>query len=452
MQLHSLSEKSSAFHAALLFVTLAPLYYVSYRFRLSHPYGGIPEIPDEIPTEIDFIQEWLDVHTISPFNPWPLTVYCNRTEWHPNLVFNAWDANGGIGNIKGNLLDFLFYSIEAGASIILPDVSTRAADDLSNLWASRAPFDYLFDEEWFRGTIASACPQMAIYSPEPERPLAEPLPRYYMPKQRRIDFDPGNTREGYLEHLDAWLKGNEGFQPDKLNLVNVVRTLWEIDTRSLPHGFRRNFGSLLRTSPARRRIAAVAVQNMDSEYGLQIDPRDAIPKHAFYGAHLRTEEDMHKNGWINDPYANFTEQTDSYIAHALKNKLNVIYAASGNATELDRFKAKAAAHRPPLNVTSKFDLLPPSEAEEVEKLTWDQQALIDLEVLQRCSVFGGFAKSSFSYHVALARNQRLEDSGLVMDPLYVRDEEDGVAFDDGFNRIVGRFDVMDLRVPRGMWP
>jgi hypothetical protein len=40
-------------------------------------------------------------------------------------------------------------------------------------------------------------------------------------------------------------------------------------------------------------------------------------------------------------------------------------------------------------VTSKLDLLPPSGAarQELEALTWDQQALVDYEVLQRCSVF-----------------------------------------------------------------
>lgn len=454
MQLHNLSEKSPLFHAALLFTTLAPLYYASYQYRLTHPYGGAPSLPvdNEISTSAEFIREWLDVQMISPFNPWPLKMYCNRTDWHPNLVFNVINAVGGMGNVKGNILDFLFYAIEAGASIILPGMSTRSETDLAELWAGRANFDNFFDEEWFRTTMAEACPQMKIYEPEASQTLVEALPGIYHPRQRRPDFDEGNTKEGYLEHLDTWLKGNGEFNHEGLNVVNLERTLWEIDTRSLPHGFRRNFGQLLRTSPAKRRPAAVAVQIMAEKYDLRIDPRDAIPKQAFYGAHLRTEEDVQKNGWVDDAYSNFTEQTDCHIAHALKNNLKVIYAASGNQTELERFKEKAAAHRPALNVTTKFDLLPSNEVEAIKELTWDQQALVDFEVLQRCSVFGGFAKSSFSYHVAFARNQRLEDSGLVMDPWSVINEEEGVTFDDGYNRIVGRFAEMEGRVPRGLWP
>lgn len=413
---------------------------------------GRPVTNDEISTSADFIREWLDTQLIEPFNPWPLKIYCNRTEWHPNLVFNLPNANGGMGNVRGNILDFIFFAIEAGASIIKPDMFTRSTEDLSELWAPRAPFDYFFDEEWFDSAMASACPQMTIYEPEPGRELKDPLPGNYYPRQRRPDFDPGNTKEGYLEHLEVWMRGNGEFRDGELNVVNIERTLWEVDTRSLPRGLRRNFGQLLRTSPSRRRYAAVALQTLNDRFGLQIDPRDAIPKHAFYGAHLRTEEDVHKNGWVNDPYSNFTEQTDSHIANAVKNKLSVIYAASGDANELEKFKEKAAAHRPPLNVTSKFDLLPPQELEEVMKLSWDQQALVDFEVLQRCSVFGGFAKSSFSYHVAFARNQRLEDWGLVMDPWYVINEDEGVTFDDGYNKIVGRFPLMERRVPRGLWP
>jgi hypothetical protein len=194
------------------------------------------------------------------------------------------------------------------------------------------------------------------------------------------------------------------------------------------------------------------VKNLASKHNIRVDPRDAIPRAAFYGAHLRTEADARNAGWLNEPNSNFSAQTDAYIAQALKHNLHTIYVASGNATDLALFKAKAAAHRPPLNVTSKFELLPRNEAAALRELSWDQQALVDYAVLQRCSIFGGVVKSSFSYRIAITRNQWLEDQGRVSDPWFVMHEEVGVAFDDGISRILGRDGWHELRIPRGTWP
>lgn len=436
---------------AFLVITLLPLYYGSYRYRLRHSYGGTPPSEGRVVPQ-DFVRDWLDVHVIETYNPSPLTNYCNRTEWHPNLVFNLANANGGVGNVRGNILDFIFFAIEAGASIILPGMAVRSQEDLSNVWADRAPFDTLFDEDWFLRALKEACPRMEIYKPEPGKEVAPALEGIYLPRSRRMDESFENTKDEYLSHLETWLDSKPDFDPEKLALVNIERTLWEIDTRSLPNGFRRNFGQLLRVNPSPRRLAAVAVQSLALSYGLDIDPRDPIPTKAFYGAHLRTEADAANMGWLNEPNANFSAQTDAYIQQAVKHKLNLIYAASGDPTDLGRFKAKAAAHAPPVQVVTKFDLLPHSGAAALKEMSWDQQALVDYEVLKRCSLFGGFVKSSFSYNIGMARNQWLEDQGRVTDPWMVRDSMDGVAFDDGLSRMLGRDAFHEQRIPRGMWP
>ena len=451
MHVNSLAEKPPLVYAAILFVTLLPLYYASYQYRLIHPYGG--RTPgSKRPPSIDFIRDWLNTHLVSPFNPSPISTYCNLTTWHPNLVFNLENANGGIGNVRGNVLDFLFFAIEAGASIVLPGRAARDDDNLSNVWAARASFDSFFDEEWFLHTMAQACPQMAIYKPEPDQELKGALPGNFLPRTRRMDTSQENTKKAYLEHLDSWLKGQQDFHPENLTLVNLERTLWDIDTRSLPEGFRRNFGVVLRTNPSIMRIAAIVAQNLALAYNLPLDPRDPIPKGAFFGAHLRTESDAVSAGWLNEAHSNFSQQTDAYISLALKHDLQTIYVASGNQSDVDEFKAKAAAHIPPLTVTSKYDLLPPQEAALLREFLWDEQAIVDYEVLQRSSVFGGIVKSSFSYNIAMSRNQRLQDLGHVMDPWFVLHQEEGVAFDDGISRILGRDEWHEGRIPRGMWP
>ncbi|CZT19591.1 uncharacterized protein RCC_05442 [Ramularia collo-cygni] len=451
MHLYEVKGRPPIVYVAFLVITLLPLYYGSYRYRLRHPYGGATISEGRVVPQ-DFIHEWLDVHVIEPYSASPLSNYCNRTEWRPNLVFNLANANGGIGNVRGNILDFVFFAIEAGASIVLPGMAVRSQDDLSNVWADRASFDALFDEEWFLRKMKEACPRMQIYKPEPGMEVAPALEGNYLPSSRRMDESFDNTKDAYLAHLDGWLQSKPNFEADKLVVVNLERTLWEIDTWSLPVGFRRNFGQLLRVNPSACQLAALAVQNLALGYGIPLDPRTAIPKNSFYGAHLRTEADAANAGWLNAPNANFSAQTDAYIQQASKHNLGLIYAASGDPTDLGRFKAKAAAHSPPVQVVTKFDLLPPSGAAILKEMTWDQQALVDFEVLKRCSLFGGFVKSSFSYNIGMARYQWLEDQGKVVDPWMVTHSMDGVAFDDGLSRMLGRDAFHEQRIPRGMWP
>ncbi|KAF2164109.1 hypothetical protein M409DRAFT_25456 [Zasmidium cellare ATCC 36951] len=449
----SLQSQPRIVYAIFLLVTLTPLYYVSYQYHLRHPYGSSSPLDRPAhPASPQFIRDWLDTHVVSPFNPYALEWYCNQSDWRPGLVFNLANANGGIGNIRGNMLDFLFQSIEAGASILLPGMASRSDEDLSNVWASRSPFDHFFDEEWFLKTVQKACPEMSVYKPQPDQPLKEAVPGVFYPRSRRADTDFGNSKRAYLEGLQTFLDEHGQVEPDNVTLVDLERTLWEIDTRSLPLNFRRDFGQLLRINPTIRRLAAVVVQQLSLKFGVDIDPRIAIPRGAFYGAHLRTESDAQNAGWLDETNANFSAQTDSYIAQALNHKLKVIYVASGNATDLALFRRKALSHAPPLNVTSKFDLLPPNEAAALKDMTWDQQALVDYEVLQRCSIFGGLAKSSFSYNIAMTRNQWLEDQGRVNDPWMVQHSEDGVSFDDGISRVLARDGVHEQRIPRGMWP
>ncbi|KAI6892805.1 hypothetical protein KC318_g5791 [Hortaea werneckii] len=467
MYMQKILNKPPAFHITLLLATLAPLYIGSYQYRLRHPSGLTTHHPTTEPpatASATFIRDWLAVHVVDPFNPSPIATYCNQTVWRPRLVFNLVDANGGIGNIRGNFLDFLFYAIEAGASIMLPSMATRSAADLSNVWASRGDFDLFFDEDWFLSALAQACPQMVVYKPRPELGMVDPLPGTYSPPSRRMDVDAGNLREAFRRHLGEWLReqgeNEEGMmtaeeeEGGKVVLVNVGRTLWEVDTRSLPPGFRRNFGQLLRINPVIRRLAAIEVQQLATQRNLAIDPRVAIPPHAFYGAHLRTEADAQAIGWLHEPYTNFSAQTDAYIAHALHHHpgLRTLYVSSGSADEISRFAAKAAAHAPPLTVLSKHSLLPPQALRDLDALSWDQQALVDFEVLHRASVFGGFVKSSFSYNIAMTRAQWGEDRGRAVEPWRVVHEEMGVAFDDGLSRVVGRDGWHEGRIPRGMWP
>lgn len=449
----TVSRRSPLAIALFFLATLLPLYYGSWRYHITHPRGAVFLPASHTSAWSDeFVGDWLGAHVVEPFDPAPLAAYCNASTWRPNLVFNLDDANGGIGNVRGNVLDFVFYAIEAGASIMLPGRASRSQTEISNVWGGRAAFDSFFDEDWFLHAIDAACPQMVVYRPQAEHSMVAPLPGRYQPWSRRMDEEKANSRKAYLEHLDTWLNETGQYKQDEPNVANLERTLWNFDTRSLPDGVRRNIGQLLRINPTVRRLAASVVQKLATTYSIDFDPAESVPRRAFYGAHLRTEADAVSAGWLNAPNANFSAQTDAYMQHALKYNFRVMYVASGNETDLALFAEKAAQHVPPLNVTSKLALLAPAEADELAALTWDQQALVDYEVLQRCSVFGGFVRSSFSYNIAMTRNQWLRDRGRAMDPWFVIHSESGVAFDDGVSRVIGRDELHEARIPRGMWP
>jgi hypothetical protein len=453
----SIQKQHTSVYGAAFLTILITLYYVSWQHHTAH--APPSRAAHARPNSTDFVADWLDVRLIDDFNPSAIERYCNTTEWRPNLVLNLDNANGGIGNVRIMILDFLFQAIEAGASIMLPGMVSRSQTDIVNLHGSRVPFDHFFDEAWFLSAMSSACPQMKIYKPDPDKPLGDAIGGYHF-QSRRLDQDPKNTRTASLKHLDDWLASQKPSDnpsdSTSLTIVNVGCGLWEVDTRSLPPSFRRSFPQLLRFNPPIRRLAALTVQNLALAYpSIYLDPRDPVPWKAFHGSHLRTEADALAAGWIGEdaPNSNFSSQTDAYISHALAHKLQVMYVASGNASELERFAAKAAAHHPPLTVTTKLSLLPPPALEELHALTWDQQALVDYQVLARSSAFAGFVRSSFSFGLVVARAQRLSDEARVVeDPFWVRHMEPDICWEDPLSRLVGRDGWHERRIPVGQWP
>ncbi|KAK0344173.1 hypothetical protein LTR02_007328 [Friedmanniomyces endolithicus] len=159
-----------------------------------------------------------------------------------------------------------------------------------------------------------------------------------------------------------------------------------------------------------------------------------------------------RNALARETYPNFPAQTDAHLEQAILHKLKLIHTASNNATDLALFKLAGAEHPLPLIAVSALDLLPSAEIAALKDSTALQRALVDYEVLKRCSVFGGSVKSTSSYNIALTRDQWLADQGRMNIPWFAVHEDVGVAFDDGISRIVERDGVYEQLIARGMWP
>ena len=115
--------------AALLACTLTPLYFVSYEYQTrnqpspGHASGNwtFHKLRHDSLGADDFAEKWVQVHVDGPFNIIPIRdTYGNQKTWRSNPILNLDDADGGIRNIRGNILDFLFQAITTSGSTVLP--------------------------------------------------------------------------------------------------------------------------------------------------------------------------------------------------------------------------------------------------------------------------------------------------------------------------------------------
>ncbi|CAK7215691.1 hypothetical protein SBRCBS47491_002570 [Sporothrix bragantina] len=220
-----------------------------------------------------------------------------------------------------------------------------------------------------------------------------------------------------------------------------------------PADFASAFPRLFRFPDKMRRLAAATLWNMEKKTGKAVVSdavlfsdllmatddkknvneaaslvtslgRGRLPIDGFLGAHLRVAEDAAKAKW-----PGYEAQAPAYLNEAAASQLSVIYLATGSAKHREMFKADAAARK--MSVVTKEALLGKDELAELQSLTWDQQAIVDFEVLVHSSRFAGFLRSSFSWVVAIRRSI-LPEAGL---PTITKRDFDGGLEGFGKDRV-----------------
>lgn len=190
----------------------------------------------------------------------------------------------------------------------------------------------------------------------------------------RADLYPGETPARWARSLDRWC-AERGFDLAAQTSVNLFRCPWEFDLMTEAYQLRRSLGRALQFRADVRRLAALTVYRLEQRFALAPDAHDRLHRDAFVGAHLRTSADVEKAGWPNDAPGSFDGQSDAHLALAAAANLSVIYVTTGNAAAWRALRIRWEQRR--VNVSSKA-------------------ALVDYEVLLKCSRFGGFTKSSHS--------------------------------------------------------
>ncbi|KUI73202.1 hypothetical protein VM1G_08705 [Cytospora mali] len=412
----------------------------------------------DLPT---FKTEWLATELGGDFDGSRLEQLCSETKWRRDAVLQMLHSRGGIGNVRGTILDFFYFAVRTGSHVVLPGYVKRT--DASLNWMDESNgyhhFNNMFDTQWIMRIMKIHCPQMHIYLTIDDVPYNTTIEDEYNMPSARSDKQAGSHEPRLVAHFDGWLKAQPGYNPNDINLVNFVAAIWNFDLYPQPK-LRATFGRLLKISPQIRELAATAVFNMRSHQLPNINPRDQLHRDAYLGVHLRTEADAVMSGWLKN-YGDFETQTDIYIKTCKSLGLRVIYVASGSQEDIRKF-AEKAEDEAGIEVLSKDDLLPaPKDRIILNSLTWDQHGALDWEILSRSSFFSGPVMSSFSWNLAFRRYFYIEGDERLRkeNPYAIQEDDPHATYDDGLSRVIFRTppgNIIDTSIeekaPRGMFP
>lgn len=452
LSLLSLSSLQGRIAAVLL--SLIPLYYISYVHNspttnnnstsvnsASHSFS-ISSNPfhRDLPRD-EFVRLALNRQVNDPFNISAISNLCRSRPARSDIIIKCQPGNGGVGNIRSYMLHCTRFAMEVGASIILPNFQRRSKSDLFELFGQIADFEHFFDRQHFVDTLQQACPHITVHTVR----------------------NPGWT-DGAAEipHIDAAINESSIAQPSPWRVATDVWLAEQLKGKKTPviitsgdpgrnrfvmddgMDFYFHYGRILQFRPDARRLAMICVAEMSRRFKLHIDPDTNVYRKSYMGAHLRTSSDAVKAGWNPD----FEQQTDWYINQTQTHGLRVIFAASGNDADLEKFAVKAKPLG--IDVVNKFDLLEGNDLRELENMSWDQRGLIDFEILLRGEQYGGYARSSFSHNMAFRRHfmsgmRERGESPFEIDPLN--------HFRDEWSVVYGRFDAgWEAEAVRTMWP
>jgi hypothetical protein len=377
---------------------------------------------------------------------------CVGTTWNDGLVFTCDESVGGIGSVRNSILNCVRYAISAGAGLVLPKIEVRDPADITHLrTGQKQDMDYMFDTQHFVESMSLSCPGLRIFQSlikvDDYKFTHKPIP---LSPESLVDNIPPTglpSPETWRTTFEAWLEQyatRDGVEPV---IVSLGRSFMQYPIYSDGGDFAMEFGLVLKVRADIRDLATKTLLAISKAFDMKMDLNLPIIPSAFFGCHLRTEKDPTEVGprttSSQDLSASHYEtQLRHYLEQAPRNGPAFVYLASGDAADISRFKSNAADVF--LNVSTKHDLLSGSSEhmEALNKLTWDQQSIVDFLVLMKASDFAGVASSSFAWNVALKRHQKSH----IMDYL---DGAQGLS--DEFSQIYG-VSRGSPEFPYCMWP
>lgn len=459
----SLWSKRYIFLAVLLIITLLFLNSDSgpdlYRLRHQITDFAIPGQKGSWTTRRQFVDRVLanDFYT-TQYDGAAVRELCGEAKWRDDRIVECHGLAGGIGNMKIDLLGCVRFAIEAGgrgdhspfnrgslltepsaAILITPALHPREAFNRMSEsfgWDTDLPVSYVFDSDHFFDTLAEDCPQLHIvdqddpsYNIPPKSEAHTIEVKQLTPVMfRTVLVDPSLWRPALDQRVEEIVAENNLPQPTEEHPIRMilddVAFAWPVRYDS--DEFRSDFGLIARFPRHIREVSARALYNLYER--LDINQSPAGPSTgAFLGAHVRTEGDAQIEAW-----SSFETQAELIKQQVEINQLGALYVATGTTSDVERLKGYLADVRVSVNdthtaapqVLQKWDILDESDIMILDELTWDQLALVDLDIMLRASYFVGIWQSSWSWTIALKRHAYSEQNPYDYDahPITYQDE------------------------------
>lgn len=362
-----------------------------------------------------------DAFDFAPIESEAIKSICADTEWKENIVFTCNDSVGGIGNIRNSILNCVRYAISAGGSLVEPKIVLRNESDTAAIRTGlRTEFEYMFDRQHFRQSLLLSCPGLHLYDTLEDikgKTFHEPIT--LQPESLTVDkkLEPEKWRGLFYNWLGEYISD----LVDNTAVINLERSYLSYPIYTDGDGFAMSFGKILKFRTDISILATKTLLKLAERYSYDIDLLKPILPNFFLGVHLRTEYDS-QQGWpVGDwVYSRYETQSKLYLEQANSSSISHIYVASGDLEEVAKFKVDAAASN--ITVTTKFDLLDETDKATLEALSWDQQGMVDFQVMTKASDFGGIGHSSFAWNIALLRHKYAERKDHLSGPQLLSDE------------------------------
>ncbi|KAI9053801.1 hypothetical protein LZ554_002750 [Drepanopeziza brunnea f. sp. 'monogermtubi'] len=385
-----------------------------------------------------------DVYDFPLLDSWQLQDICSSVEWNSSLVFTCDENRGGIGHVRNSILNCVRYAIGAGGALVLPSIALREMDDMEpgnshedgdgngnkdgveaemqtdfkaqrRNGRGRMGLDYMFDKNHFVDSLRKSCPELLLIRHMEQ--TTSKRRRNLLPENLFENLPVGGIErpETWSDKLNVWIDKSMAAEPAaEPIIIDLEQSFLHYPTHSDDRELAHHFGHILKFRPDIRRLATKILKELSQWHEMQyFNLSEPIINPSFIGVHLGTENPLgpEKRHVVDVTYSHYKAQAAAYIEQATTSRIPIMYVASGRYPDIVKLAAEAKEWS--VAVTYKEDLLRGKWKEELDRLKWDQRALVDYLVLLKGQEFAGIGHSSFSWNVMLKRHD-MGDDGVRM--------------------------------------
>lgn len=307
--------------------------------------------------------------------------------------------------------------------------------------------DYMFDFHHLSDTLGAHCPQMKlatsisdfhdVYSLLGATNFKLGDPVGMDEKSKGAEYILPNLEE-WAPKFDTWVEEQRAKAPPTSHVNDPYRLHFMASKVHFPvyHDtpqIRRDLSAALRFRRDARVLASAALYRLVGKYGVNLDPHKASVRTGFAGIHMRLELDVQEGQAKNAP--DFAYQASESVKYVSGTGLSLAFLASGGPQEKTASFIEGAREFN-LTVLTKDMLLDDKEKAQLRTLSYDQQAIVDYEIMRYATRMVGIGVSTFSSDLALVRADMYSDMPIEDTP----EPDSTMMWHDDFTSLIWRID------------